>query len=223
MLSDSVINYRKYASGYQISEKYSPKVNSFEDSKTEKNSFKNQRFGFRVPGLRKGPVVANPLFPDFLAFYTKKTNNSNTPSGGFKITNKKPNQRAISVGGKNIRPGFLEPEGAHFPNKSVLISPSVYFKEKEDFKEPYVFPLYRNKHNSGFKLSISPEHSDSENSFNNIRTPKNIAEILKNSRTLRMPMTAMSKVPKGINENYIGRTPGLDYKKNSVSLKGKLN
>ena len=51
MLSDSVINYRKYASGYQISEKYSPKVNSFEDSKTEKNSLNKEKILKKIKKL----------------------------------------------------------------------------------------------------------------------------------------------------------------------------
>ncbi|OMJ94594.1 hypothetical protein SteCoe_2243 [Stentor coeruleus] len=160
MLAENTINKRKFSPCCRTAERTMGLVpNSFTKIRIPKDAFNSS---YSKPGKKllanrslgkKGTIGnTNPtrnqnVFPPYSVKFTKPTTPATysfqlLDSGKLMFSNNKFNGRPISVGGKNIRPAFLEPEttGIHFPNKSAIISPSMYMKEIE---EPYKFPDFK--------------------------------------------------------------------------------
>lgn len=117
------------------------------------------------------------------------------------------NQRPISVGYRNSRPAFLEPETApnHFPNKSALVGLNN-FKSGKDH-EDYKFPLFRSKQINGFRLSISPKDSETDQSLHNIKT--SISKYDHKGLDAKAPYSAINKISKVF--EYTSGPYGLRY------------
>lgn len=180
---EPVLASRRFASNYQISEKYS-KVQDFsirskhaKDSNLMASSQTNKQLEYKSSNKKRGinPAMLSISQPEPYFPLNVKKNTASTPSS-YSFQKFDPgkiilsSQRPISVGGSNIRPNFLEPEasGIHYSNKSAVLNSSAFLSE--GFKDPYKFPLFRAKMIKGFRLSISPEISENEMSLGNIVT-----------------------------------------------------
>ena len=238
MLADTTKNTRKYISLYQNIEKSSRAQNDSIIKRRKVNNFPsmgssqtNQKLEVKRTAIKQGiyPVITNlPQIETFQQF-SSNNNKINTPSHSFHFfdpskiitSNITKNQRPISVGGKNTRPAFLEPEVTlgHYSNKSAIIASNIIFKETEEYKEPYKFPLYRTKKISEFRLSISPEPLDSENSHIYPKTPSYKTKgSLKINKTQRVPMSIVSKIPGKNLESYLTstKTQNFNYKNSYI-------
>jgi hypothetical protein len=139
--------------------------------------------------------------------------NMNTPSN-FNIPRfdscRNSGKRPISVGSNNFRPAFLEPEvnPTHYPNKSALIGLPTYKRNPEDH-DSYRFPLFRSKQIKGFRLSISPDGSDSEQSFMYVKTPVSAFEVKGHNK---VPYSAVNKGIKAF--EYSSGPYGLKFDQN---------
>ena len=103
-------------------------------------------------------------------------------------------QRPTSVGYRNSRPAFLEPEIAsnHFPNKSALIGlPNT--KSGKDYQE-YRFPLFRSKQLNGFRLCIGSKGGENDQSLHNLKT--SISRYDHKTPDAKAPNSAINKVSK---------------------------
>jgi hypothetical protein len=223
MLGESITNSRKYHLGYNIldriqidSSKKSAKRNSHKEILD--NFYLNRKDKNKVYLPRKGiSPLKTAQVADLLPVVHNKFKPS-TPGNSIQIfdlkkvlVHKKITDRPISVGGKNFRPGFLEPEvvTGHFPNKSALIGSYASANQSKN-NEAYKFPLFRTKKNLGFKLSISPESSEAENSFSFIQQSYS-KEALKVSKTQRIPMSVVTRVSGKPNEMLLNNIKSLDY------------
>ena len=216
MIAESILNTRKFASGSNLSEKCSksaqvsiirsryPRENyNMSSSKT------NKQLEYRSSTNKRRVSPSQLGYSEIFSYLQHRSRNlkSITPSSNSfqrfdpgKIANSAQvaTIRPISVGGKHIRPPFLEPEvvGGHYPNKSTLITPSIFLKEAEDSRDSYRFPLFRAKMISGFQFSLSPEPSELEMTAGNLKTPTNKMGTATSTRVQRNPVYSVSKIIK---------------------------
>lgn len=208
MFLDSLPNTKKYLNNFQAKENpakifpnsYSKLVN-IKEPYSSTNPVQLQRTVL-VKGAsplaafynysEKGQITPAKNKPSTPSTYSIRSFNYNKGSGQ--------QRRPISVGSNGVRPGFLEPEVTvnHYPNKSVFIGiqqPGLQ-KRNNEGSEPYKFPLFRTKQIKGFKLSISPEVSESDQSFMSVKTPLAVNEV-KNGVIYKAPYTSMNKKIRG--------------------------
>lgn len=155
MLTDNLTNKHKLSSE-TYSTKNSTKVTLYSSKKVQvpkdplnisysrpkKKLLINSYLGLKCEA---SPSVSKNL--QFFPKYSKSTNSATSASYSIQLlesrksifSSNKCNERPISVGWKNARPIFLEPEVSemHIPNKSAIISSNSCCKEVE---EHYRFP-----------------------------------------------------------------------------------
>ena len=211
MFSESLPNNKRYLRNFQTKENpakifpssYSKLIN-LKDPSPVNNPI--HIIHLQRSTLAKG---ASPLMPFYNS--TEKGQNKsfqnkpNTPSTNNirKFNSFRPQilqKRPISVGSNNFRPGFLEPEVVvnHFPNKSVQVvqQQQPLRKRSDEGSDPYRFPLFRTKQIKGFRLSLSPEVTDTEQSFTIVKTPSNLNEM-KPYVMPKAPYSAMNRGNRG--------------------------
>ena len=232
MIEESILNTRKFASGHHLSEKYSnfpePIIRSRypRDHYSMGSSQTNKQIEYRRSATKRGAGPGQLVYSQIDSYFHHHFKNLKpiTPSsnsfqrfdpGKILISTQTNTNRPISVGGNNIRPPFLEPEvvGDHHPNKSALITPSIFIKEAEERKDTYKFPLFRAKMISGFKLSLSPEPNELEMIAGNLKTPTSIIGAATSTRVQRNPASSLSKIIKKHNElNSTTKNQSFNYK-----------
>lgn len=211
MFSESFSNNKKYLRNFQAKENpakifpnsYSKLINLKDPSS---NTNPVHIIQLKRSTLTKGPSPLTPFYnssekTQLKSFKNKPSTPSTYNTRKFNYNQAQIHQkRPISVGSNSFRPGFLEPEVVinHYPNKSVQVGlqQQTTKKRSEEGSEPYRFPLFRTKQIKGFKLSLSPEVSDSEQSFMTVKTPLNVNEMKKNVIP-KAPYTAMNRSNRG--------------------------